>query len=100
MRPRAAKRHHDARGSRLELAEEEEIMRAHRLRQSAYRVARTSRGGGSSIGHRFARAALLTATLVLSSGTTLAVLPPPAAAEECPNAAFRTGPSTHLPDCR
>jgi hypothetical protein len=31
---------------------------------------------------------------------TLAVLPAPAAAEECPNAAFRVGPSAHLPDCR
>ncbi len=27
-------------------------------------------------------------------------LPAPAAAEECPNAVFRTGPSAHLPDCR
>jgi hypothetical protein len=31
---------------------------------------------------------------------TLAILPAPAVAEECPNAAFRTGPSSHLPDCR
>jgi hypothetical protein len=76
-------------------------MRAHRQRPSTYRAVRIARAGGSSIGrHRLARAAVLAATLVLSSGTTLAVLPPPAAAEECPNAAFRTGPSTHLPDCR
>jgi hypothetical protein len=101
MRPRAAQRHHDARGSRLELTEEEEIMRAHRPRPSAYHAARTVRAGGSSIGrHWLARVAVLAATLVLSSGTVLAVLPSSAAAEECPNAAFRTGPSTHLPDCR
>ncbi len=31
---------------------------------------------------------------------SLAVVPAPAAAEECPNAAFRTGPSARLPDCR
>ena len=32
--------------------------------------------------------------------SALAILPAAAVAEECPNAAFRTGPSTHLPDCR
>jgi hypothetical protein len=31
---------------------------------------------------------------------TLAVLPAVAAAEECSNATFRTGPSSRLPDCR
>ncbi len=41
--------------------------------------------------------ALVTACALL---TTLAVVPGTAAAEECPNAAFRTGPATHLPDCR
>jgi Tol biopolymer transport system component len=42
--------------------------------------------------------ALVTALCALLA--TLAVVPGTAAAEECPNAAFRTGPATHLPDCR
>jgi hypothetical protein len=75
-------------------------MRAHRTRPHAYLAARIVRAGESSIGwRRFARVAVL-GTLVLWSVTALAILPPPAAAEECPNAAFRVGPSTHLPDCR
>jgi hypothetical protein len=76
-------------------------MRAHRQRQGAYWGARIVRAGRSSVGrHRLIRAAGLAVTLVLSGATALAVLPAVAAAEECPNAAFRTGPSTHLPDCR
>ncbi len=42
----------------------------------------------------------LVSALALSGATALAVLPAAAHAEECPNAAFRTGPSSHLPDCR
>jgi hypothetical protein len=34
------------------------------------------------------------------AGGLFAVLPSTAFAEVCPNAAFRTGPSSHLPDCR
>jgi hypothetical protein len=41
----------------------------------------------------------LTGALMLSS-TTLLALPTLAHAEECPNAALRVGPSSHLPDCR
>jgi hypothetical protein len=48
---------------------------------------------------RAARAATVASVLALSGATALAVAPP-AAAEECPNAAFRTGPSAHLSDCR
>ncbi len=48
--------------------------------------------------HRYAVLAL---ALCLAAGlASLAVLSAPADAEECPNAAFRTGPSSHLPDCR
>ncbi|MGH2853678.1 MAG: hypothetical protein ACRDLF_05755 [Solirubrobacteraceae bacterium] len=38
--------------------------------------------------------------LTLSAASVLTALASPAAAEECPNAAFRAGPSAHLPDCR
>jgi hypothetical protein len=38
--------------------------------------------------------------LALCGAGALAALPSPAAAEECPNAVFRTGPSANLPDCR
>jgi hypothetical protein len=38
--------------------------------------------------------------LTLAGAAALALLPAPAMAEECPNAAFRVGPSSHLPDCR
>ncbi|MGH2855596.1 MAG: hypothetical protein ACRDLF_15555, partial [Solirubrobacteraceae bacterium] len=44
--------------------------------------------------------AAVVSALVLGGGAALVVLPSAASAEECPNAAFRTGPSTHLPDCR
>ncbi len=40
------------------------------------------------------------AVLALTLALAGAALPSAAAAEECPNAAFRTGPSAHLPDCR
>lgn len=49
---------------------------------------------------RGGRAATAVSALALAGAAAFAVLPPPAAAEECPNAAFRTGPSSHLPDCR
>ena len=32
--------------------------------------------------------------------TTFPVFPPPPSTDPCPNAAFRTGPSAKLPDCR
>ncbi len=65
-------------------------MRAHRLRSDATRLLRavcSSRRG-----------AALASAIALTGA--IAALPSAAAAEECPNAAFRTGPSTHLPDCR
>lgn len=36
----------------------------------------------------------------LGAAALAASAPSPAAAEECPNAAFRTGAAAHLPDCR
>lgn len=50
--------------------------------------------------HRGARTAAVVAVLALCAACASAMLPPVAAAEECPNAAFRIGPSSHLPDCR
>jgi hypothetical protein len=38
--------------------------------------------------------------LCLAAGAVSLGAPVPAAAEGCPNAVFRTGPSAHLPDCR
>ena len=49
---------------------------------------------------RVYRYALLALALCLTAGAGSLAAPSPAAAEECPNAAFRTGPSAHLPDCR
>jgi hypothetical protein len=47
------------------------------------------------------RAAVSAVTLVLCAASTLTALPSAAqAAEACTNAAFRTGPSSALPDCR
>jgi WD40-like Beta Propeller Repeat len=46
------------------------------------------------------RSTLAVLVTLCALAAVLAVLPAVAAAEECPNAAFRTGPSAHLPDCR
>ena len=46
------------------------------------------------------RYVLLTLALWLTAGLTSLGAPALAAAAECPNAAFRTGPSAALPDCR
>jgi hypothetical protein len=47
-----------------------------------------------------ARRSTLAVLATLCASTAIAVLPAAAAAEECPNAAFRTGPSAYLPECR
>ncbi len=47
--------------------------------------------------HRYA---LLALALCLTTGLASLGGPSLAAAEECPNAQLRTGPSSHLPDCR
>jgi WD40-like Beta Propeller Repeat len=72
-------------------------MRAHRLRMSASGLPSGARAAGA--GGWIVRVAGIV-TLALCGTGALAVLPATAAAEECPNAAFRTGPSAHLPDCR
>ncbi len=63
------------------------------------RAPRRRAAGASNRRGRNARgvAALVALALV---GAVPAALPASALAEECPNAAFRTGPSAHLPDCR
>ncbi len=71
-------------------------MSAHRLSLGITRLSYFAR----SPRRRAGRAAALASTLALTAGTALVLLPSAAAAEECPNAAFRTGPSAHLPDCR
>ncbi len=71
-------------------------MRAHGLSLGAGRLSRITR----STRRRADRVAVLVWALALAGGTALVLLPPVASAEECPNAAFRTGPSAHLPDCR
>jgi hypothetical protein len=58
----------------------------------------TGRHGALS---RVRHARLLGLTLALMALAALTAMSPTSAhAEECPNAAFRTGPSAHLPDCR
>ncbi len=70
-------------------------MRAHRLRLGLH-TDRLPR-----VAARFPRCwAALASAVALTGGTALVLLPAAASAEECPNAAFRTGPSAHLPDCR
>ncbi len=70
-------------------------MRVDRIGQSAHLR--------SLIG-RFARGrnpgAAVVAVGALMATVALAVLPASAAAEQCSNAVYRTGPSSHLPDCR
>ncbi len=46
------------------------------------------------------RALALALCAVLAGGVLAGALASPAAAETCPNEAFRTGPSANLPDCR
>lgn len=46
------------------------------------------------------RAYVYLVALCVAAGLVSLGVPSQAVAEECPNAAFRTGPSTHLPDCR
>lgn len=50
--------------------------------------------------HRARRVAGILSAVVLCGAVALAALPALAAAEGCPNATFRTGPSAGLPDCR
>jgi hypothetical protein len=65
---------------------------------------RSNGGLPSRTGHLWLRqlgcAVSIASALTLCSAIALAALPAIAHAEECPNAAFRTGPSSHLPDCR
>ncbi len=71
-------------------------MSTHRLSLGITRLSRIAR----SSRRRDGRAAALASTLALTAGAVLVLLPSAASAEECSNAAFRTGPSAHLPDCR
>jgi hypothetical protein len=60
-------------------------------------------GGGSIRGSLPARLRALVAlafTLCAVPAAALVAFPASAAADNCPNAAFRTGPALHLPDCR
>ncbi len=71
-------------------------MSAHRLSSGFARLSCLA----CSSRRRAGRMAVLASTLALATGTALALLPAAASAEECPNTPFRTGPSSHLPDCR
>lgn len=90
-------------------------MRVHRQSRGARRrcdrrSARAWRTGRAGVPPAIAAAAvsrptrggrlLLAATIAFCGAVALVGLPVAAAAEECPNAAFRTGPGSHLPDCR
>ncbi len=61
---------------------------------------RASDGSAAKRHGRAIRSVIALAALALAAAGAPAVLPASAAAEQCPNAQFRTGPSTHLPDCR
>ncbi len=58
------------------------------------------KGGAAKKYGRSIRGAIALAALALVAVGIPAALPASAAAEQCPNAQFRTGPSSHLPDCR
>jgi hypothetical protein len=75
------------------------------LRRTVAEYARGRRGGAAKElapagRRRGAPARWAIAALAPCAMLTPAALPAPAAAEECPNVAFRTGPSALLPDCR
>jgi hypothetical protein len=62
---------------------------------------RRTRQGAGLVGMCVAAAVRVVVTVGTAAVVLLLTLPTsPAAADSCPNAAFRTGPSANLPDCR